>query len=58
MSKGISRLLADHATAQVSGEILFEPTDNEEMELHKDRGKGKAERSYLHISEPTTHESS
>lgn len=56
MSKGIRGLLADATTAQVSGEILFEPINNKEMELPKDREEGKAERSYLHVSKPTTHE--
>lgn len=56
ISKGISRLLADDTTARVSEENLFEPINNKEMELHKDREKRKAERSYLHVSKPTTHE--
>lgn len=57
MSKGISGLLADDTTAQVSGEILFEPINNKETELHKDREKGKAERSYLHVNQPMNLES-
>lgn len=58
MSKGIRGLLADDTTAQVSGEILFKPINNKEMELPKDREEGKAERSYLHISKLTAQESS
>lgn len=46
MSKGIGRLLADDTTAQVSGEILVEPINNKEMELYKDREKGKAVRTF------------
>lgn len=46
MSKGIGRLLADDTTAQVSGEILAEPINNKEMELYKDREKGKAVRTF------------
>lgn len=51
-------LLADATTAQASGEILFETISNKEMELPKDGEEGRAERSYLHISMPTTRESS
>lgn len=58
MSKGISGLPADDTAAQVSGEILFEPINNKETEMHKDREKGRAEKSYFHTNKPTTHESS
>ena len=57
VSKGVSGFLADDTTARVSEEILFEPINNKETELHKDREGGKADWSYLHVNQPTTHQS-
>lgn len=37
MFEGISGLLVDATTAHVHGEILFEPINSKEMELHRDR---------------------